>query len=157
MKNLSSWLVTIFAFMFWAFRVFVCFAYNMGIDFPVVPLNFQFEMIILVITFIILLFVAKRKLYGAIAYLITYGIYFGVDLYQNIMAIVEGGASISMISSVFMSFIAMLLPVWALLDMLFDKGRQLHPKDKKTDWFYINEEYDRKLDERADKNNYRTL
>lgn len=28
---------------------------------------------------------------------------------------------------------------------------------KKTDWFYKNEEFDRKLDDRADKNNYRTL
>ena len=25
------------------------------------------------------------------------------------------------------------------------------------DWFYKNEQYDRKLDDRADKNNYRTL
>jgi len=29
--------------------------------------------------------------------------------------------------------------------------------DKQTDWFYKNKEYDRKLDERADKNQYRTL
>ena len=32
-----------------------------------------------------------------------------------------------------------------------------NPKDKKTDWFYDNEQFDRKLDERADKNNYRTM
>ena len=29
--------------------------------------------------------------------------------------------------------------------------------DKKTDWFYKNEQFDRKMDDRADKNNYRTL
>ena len=29
-------------------------------------------------------------------------------------------------------------------------------EDKKTVWFYGNKEYDRQLDERADKNNYRT-
>ena len=44
-----------------------------------------------------------------------------------------------------------------LLDLLMDKNRKNHPKDKKTDWFYDNEQFDRKMDERADKNNYRTL
>jgi len=41
--------------------------------------------------------------------------------------------------------------------LLLDKGRKANPKDKKTDWFYNNEQFDRKLDERSDKNNYRTL
>ena len=41
--------------------------------------------------------------------------------------------------------------------MLLDKNRVNNPKDKKTDWFYKGEQYDRQLDERADKNNYRTL
>ena len=42
-------------------------------------------------------------------------------------------------------------------ESLLDKNRKLNPKDKKTDWFYQNEEFDRKLDDRADKNNYRTM
>ena len=28
---------------------------------------------------------------------------------------------------------------------------------KKTDWFYKNDEFDREFDDRADKNNYRTM
>ena len=43
------------------------------------------------------------------------------------------------------------------IKVLLDKNRKNNPKDKKTDWFYQNEEFDRKLDDRADKNNYRTL
>ena len=39
-------------------------------------------------------------------------------------------------------------------ESLLDKNRKLNPKDKKTDWFYQNEEFDRKLDDRADKNNF---
>ena len=35
-----------------------------------------------------------------------------------------------------------------------DKNKKTNPKDKKTDWFYKNEQFDRKLDERADKNNF---
>jgi hypothetical protein len=55
------------------------------------------------------------------------------------------------------SLIGMIIPIAVLLDLLLDKNRKNNPKDKKTDWFYQNEEYDRKMDDRADKNNYRTL
>ena len=60
-------------------------------------------------------------------------------------------------TEMFFALIAIALPLVALFDILFDKNRKKNPVDKKTDWFYKNEEYDRKLDERADKNNYRTL
>ena len=55
------------------------------------------------------------------------------------------------------SIVAIILPIAVLLDLLLDKNRKLNPKDKKTDWFYGNQEFDRKLDDRADKNNYRTM
>ena len=55
------------------------------------------------------------------------------------------------------SMIGIILPLAVLLDLLLDKNRKLNPKDKKTDWFYQNEQFDRKLDDRADKNNYRTM
>ena len=38
---------------------------------------------------------------------------------------------------------------------MVNKIRKRDPKDKKTDWFFQNEQYDRKLDDRADKNQYR--
>ena len=50
-----------------------------------------------------------------------------------------------------------IIPIAVLIDLLLDKGRMAHPVDKKTDWFYKNEQFDRKMDDRADKNNYRTL
>ena len=50
-----------------------------------------------------------------------------------------------------------ILPLAVLIDLLLDRGRKEHPVDKKTDWFYKNEKFDRELDERADKNNYRTM
>ena len=55
------------------------------------------------------------------------------------------------------SMIGIILPLAVLLDLLLDKNRKMNPKDEKTDWFYKNEQFDRKLDDRADKNNYRTL
>ena len=55
------------------------------------------------------------------------------------------------------SIIGIILPLIVLIDLLLDKNRKENPKDKKTDWFYQNEQFDRKLDDRADKNNYRTI
>ena len=51
----------------------------------------------------------------------------------------------------------MIIPIAVLFDLLADSNRKAHPVNKKTDWFYKNDNYDRKLDDRADKNNYRTL
>ena len=62
-----------------------------------------------------------------------------------------------MSSLIAISIIGIILPIAVLADLLLDKGRKANPKDKKTDWFYNNEQFDRKLDERSDKNNYRTL
>ena len=41
------------------------------------------------------------------------------------------------------------------IKVLLDKNRKAHPVDKKTDWFYKNEKFDRQFDERADRNEYK--
>ena len=111
-----------------------------------------------VITIInVLIFIIKRKILAAVIYLVTHGIYYGVFLYQNINTIMYGQVTEENYISIFFSFIGILLPIFALLDLMLDKSRKMRPKDKKTDWFYGDEKYDRKMDERADKNNYRTL
>ena len=46
---------------------------------------------------------------------------------------------------------------WKGADVNVNKDKKDNPKDKKTDWFYKNEQFDREKDERADKNNYRTM
>ena len=59
--------------------------------------------------------------------------------------------------NVLFSLVGVALPLFTFFDLLLDKNRKNNPKDKKTDWFYNNKDFDRKLDDRADKNNYRTL
>lgn len=157
MKSLTSWLIAIFAFMYWGFRVVVAVTSTMGIDFAVTPLNSSWEVPLLFITFICICFIPKRKLIPVLIYLILHGGYYGVDLYNNVMAIINNEAILSSYVSLLSSLIGIAIPLFALFDILLDKNRTAHPKDKKTDWFYKNEQYDRKLDERADKNNYRTL
>ena len=69
----------------------------------------------------------------------------------------DGVADIYTYDTIIASTIGIAVALFAFLNILVDKNRKAHPTDKKTDWFYKNEQYDRKLDDRADKNNYRTL
>ena len=159
MKNFSTWLLACFVVMFWAFRIVVALMAQMHQDFFVQPFNQTMEIILLFVVLICLVFIVKRKMIGALVYLLVYGMYFGTDLFSNISLLLEDSTqlTVSNYTNMFISFIGIILPVAVLLDLLADKGRKANPKDKKTDWFYKNEQYDRKLDDRADKNNYRTL
>ncbi|MNL70889.1 hypothetical protein D3C87_1959530 [compost metagenome] len=73
------------------------------------------------------------------------------------MATTGYSMSIEEVTAFVVYAIAIIIPTAVMMDILVDKGRKLNPVDKKTDWFYKNEEFDRKMDERSDKNNYRTL
>ena len=158
MKNLSSWLITFFIIMFWGFRIIVAIAGATNSDFMVKPIDQNIEVILLFVVLIVIPFIFKRKLIGALVYLVAYGWYFGRGLFTNAIAMIQGETlSPNTYLDMFVSFIAIVIPIIALFDILFDRARLKNPVNKETDWFYKNEEYDRKLDERADKNNYRTL
>lgn len=160
MKNFSTWLLVCFMVMFWAFRIVVTLMSELHQDLGgIVPLNKILEIILLFVVLVCIILVVKRKMIGALMYLLSYGIYFGTDILKNINTIIEaeGQLPATTFMNLFVSFIGVILPIAVLLDMLVDKNRKNNPKDKKTDWFYNNEKFDRKLDDRADKNNYRTM
>jgi len=161
MKKLSTWMLVMFMTMFWLFRIVVAVTGEMKIDFGgIVPLNTQMEIVLLFVVLLCMILIVKRKMVGALIYLLAYGMYFGIDLVtgiNKIMSLEEGIMPISIYLNMFISLIAMIIPIAVLFDLLMDKNRKANPKDKKTDWFYKNEEFDRKMDERADKNNYRTM
>ncbi len=160
MKNFSTWLLACFMVMFWAFRALVTLMAELHQDFGgIVPLNKTLEIILLFVVLVCIVLVVKRKMVGALIYLLSYGMYFGTDIFKNINTIIEaeGQLPATTFMNLFVSFIGIILPVAILLDMLVDRNRKNNPKDKKTDWFYKNEKFDRQLDDRADKNNYRTL
>jgi len=154
MKNLTTYLFVIFMAMFWIFRIIVAFCYNLGIDFITKPMDLNFEIVLLFLTFIAMILVIKRSMLGGIIYLIGYGLYFGTSIF-NVITSMGSSADIMIYTDILFSGIGILLPILVLFDLILDKNRKAHPKDKKTDWFYKNKEYDRNLDERADKNQYR--
>lgn len=157
MKNFSSWLIAMFAFMFWGFRLVGTKLASIGIEFMFVPSNMAMEIALLFITFICICFMIKRKLLAAVIYLIAHFMYYGPAFVTHFMQLIDKTLDTTLYMSILFEFFALVLPIAALFDVLLDKNRKAHPTDKKTDWFYKNKDYDRKLDERADKNNYRTL
>jgi hypothetical protein len=157
MKNFSTWMLVMFMVMFWVFRVIVAVMPEFGTTLGgIAPLNQNLEIILSFVVLVCIVLIVRRKLIGALIYLLAYGMYFGVDVINNIQTVLNG-ASMETALNVFISIIGIILPIAVLADLLLDKGRKANPKDKKTDWFYNNEQFDRKLDERSDKNNYRTL
>ena len=157
MKKFSTWMLVMVMVMFWVFRVIVAVMPEFGTTLGgIAPLNQNLEIILSFVLLVCIVLIVRRKLIGALIYLLAYGMYFGVDVINNIQTVLNG-ASMETALNVFISIIGIILPIAVLADLLLDKGRKANPKDKKTDWFYNNEQFDRKLDERSDKNNYRTL
>lgn len=155
MRSMTSYLLLIFMVMFWIFRIIVAFTFSMGINIGFVPIDVNTEIILLFVTIPCVILVAKRKLIGAILYLMAYGAYFGVDLYGIVTGIMSGNTTLVDYTRALASFMGIVLPILVFFNLLVDKNRMAHPVDKKTDWFYKNKEFDRKLDDRIDKNQYR--
>lgn len=155
MKSFSNWLIVIFAFLFWGIRLLGTVMVSLGNDFMFEPSNLVMEIALLFITFICICFIIKRRLLASLIYLVAHLLYYVPTFIPNLMAVINGTLDMNRYMTVLFEFIGIVLPLAALFDVLLDRNRKAHPVEKKTDWFYKNEQYDRKLDERADKNNYR--
>ena len=159
MRNFSTWLLACFMVMFWVFRIIVALMAQLHQEFFITPFDETMEIILLFVVLLCLVLVVKRKIAGALIYLFAYGMYFGADVATKLTSLFEEGSQLGLndYTALIISLIGIIIPVAVLLDLLADKNRKAHPKDKKTDWIYKNEQFDRKMDDRADKNNYRTL
>ena len=157
MQKFSTWMIVSLDVIFWMLRIVATYTYTMGMDFMIKPLDPNVEISLIFFTLLAFILIVKRKLLGPVIYMIGYYGYFGVALYKNIVQMQTVGGMIDDYLSVFISFIGIILPTLTMFDWLLDKNKKLHPTDKKTDWFYRNKKYDIQKDDRADKNNYRTL
>ena len=161
MASFSTLLLTIFMVMFWMFRAIVALCTQFSIDLiGIVSYDFNMEVIIAFATLICIILVTKRKIIGALLYLMLYGVYFGEHFITNGIILIQGQDSvdIALMMNLIADFTAILLAIFVLIDMLLDKGRKASTIDKKTDWYFKNEKYDEELkarDQREDKNEYK--
>lgn len=147
-----------FMAMFWIFRVVVAFMAQYEQNFGgFIAFNFTIEIVLLFVTILCMILVLRRNLFGGILYLASYLFYFGGYILKNAIPVLTSGETmdISVMQNSFVSLIGIIIAFCVFFDLLVNKIRKRDPKDKKTDWFFGNEKYDRKYDERADKNQYR--
>ena len=155
MKSLEYYLIISFTALLFIFRLVVVITTVLGIKFSVVSFSVVGELILLVLTLLSLVLMVKVKFLGALIFLVSSLMYYVpnlIDSFKNfseVTSTLEG--NIQLVSSV----IAVIIPTFAFFIILVTKKQQINPVNKKTDFFYKNENYDRNLDDRADKNNYR--
>ena len=155
MTTIFSYLLTFFAVIFWIFRVIVALLYQLKIDFFAKPIDLNAEIIVLFLTIPCIWSIIRRNLIGATIYVGVYGVYFGTGLYNFIIKMIESNRGILESLDFLILSIGLMIPIFTFFDILINKNRVNFQGDKKTDWFYKNEAFDRKLDERADKNQYK--
>lgn len=153
--SLFSYLLAIFTVVFWIFRVIVTILFQLDIDFFAVPIDMNMEIVILFLTLPCLILNAKRNIIGAAGYLALYAVYFGQAFYNTLMVATGEGLTVVNTAELISNVLGIMLPVLTFFDILLNKNRDVGKMNKKADWFYKNEEYDREFDERADRNQYR--
>jgi len=141
-----------FAGMFWLFRVAVALLAHLQMDFMVQPLDLNVEIALLFVTFIALVLVIRRNMIGGLIYLISYALYFGIDLFNSLSGGMQGPQEQG---AAFVSGVAMLLALGVFIDLSFSKDEQGGGSNKKTNWFYGTSEYTRDKDDRDDTNQYK--
>lgn len=157
MRTMSHYLIIMLSVILFVFRLIVVFTTTMGIEFGIQSYNVNFEIILLFIMIPCIILMSKSKLIGAIVNLLASIAYFGPYVLNQIMNISANNITQETALEIIVSLICIIIPIFAFFIVAMAKKQELKPVDKKTDFFYKNENYDRKYDDRADKNNYRTL
>lgn len=150
MVGMLSYLISFLGILFWGLRVVVVFCATMEMDFAIQPINLNLEIALLFVSIPCFALILKRNLGGAFVYFIAFTAYFGNDLYNCLTN------NIGNMQNILIDALGVILPLMSLIDIAVNRDRMGTSEDKKTVWFYGNKDFDRQLDERADRNNYRT-
>ena len=160
MKNVASWLLVFFMAMFWMFRIAVTLSSQFGEDFGgFIVFNNTIEISLLFISLVCFILIIRRIIWGALLNLVTYCFYFGGYIVQNLIPAIgsEEGIDMSILQNSVVGALGIVISLCIVIDIAVQRINAKHFSDNKTDWYFNNDKYDRKLDERADKNQYRTL
>ena len=156
MKSLFSYLMVFMAILYWVLRVIISLFYSMGIECICQPFQPTIEIAILFFTIPCVLLIIRRNIVGTILYFGMYAAYFGTVLYNGLtnVSMTTEKLVVTDVSSIFITALGVVIPFLVLADVAIQKSR-FHPAERKTDWYYENEKYERNFDERADRNQYK--
>ena len=155
--SIISLMITILSVVFWLFRLVVCVAETLEINFICTSLNLTLEIGLLFATMLCMVFVFKRNLIGAACYMALYVSYFGTALYNTFNQVnPEQGLNVANSIDQMIAIFGIALSVLTFIDVLINKNRaSFVGSHKSTDWYYTNDKYEREYDERSDRNQYR--
>ena len=149
--ELISYMVNMFAIMFWLFRVYVALMISGGSEIPFTTPGIEMEIAVIFITLISIFMIFRRNLIFASIYLGTYFAFFTYGI-----ALMNGNISTNtQLLNAMLMILGILIALLNFLDVMFNKNRKGSTKDNKTDWFYATDKYEREFDERADRNQYK--
>ena len=157
MRTMANYLIIMLTIMLFIFRLIVVFTTTMGIEFMVESTNVNFEIALLFIMMVSIILMTKNKLLGPIILVIASLAYYGPTILEQITYLSSNSISIQTAMEMIITVTCIVIPIFAFFIIAFAKEQEKRPVDKKTDFFYKTDAYDRKYDERADKNNYRTM
>ena len=149
--ELLSYMVNMFAIMFWLFRVYVALMISGGSEIPFTTPGIEMEIAVIFITLISIFMIFRRNLIFASIYLGTYFAFFTYGI-----ALMNGNISTNkQLLNAMVMIAGIIIALLNFLDVMFNKNRKGSTKDNKTDWFYATDKYEREYDERADRNQYK--
>ena len=145
--ELISYMVNMFAIMFWLFRVYVALMISGGSEIPFTTPGIEMEIAVIFITLISIFMIFRRNLIFASIYLGTYFAFFTYGI-----ALMNGNISTNtQLLNAMLMILGILIALLNFLDVMFNKNRKGSTKDNKTDWFYATDKYEREFDERCGK------
>lgn len=142
-----SFFLKICAVLFWIFRIGVCAMATMKNEFFCIPYNMPIEIFIIFATAPFIVGIQRKSSIGAVAYFATYIVYYGTAFYDAFME----GNNIEMLSNV----LGVILPIFIFCDVIFARQLYGEMEMRSSNWYFENQKYDRKFDERADRNQYK--
>ena len=149
--ELLSYMVNMFAIMFWLFRVYVALMVSSGSEIQFTTPGLELEITVIFITLISIFMIFKRNLIFASIYLGTYFAFFTYGI-----ALMNGNISTNkQLLNAMVMIAGIIIALLNFLDVMLNKNRKGSTKDNKTDWFYATDKYEREYDERADRNQYK--
>ena len=142
--ELLSYMVNMFAIMFWLFRVYVALMVSSGSEIQFTTPGLELEITVIFITLISIFMIFKRNLIFASIYLGTYFAFFTYGI-----ALMNGNISTNkQLLNAMVMIAGIIIALLNFLDVMFNKNRKGSTKDNKTDWFYATDKYEREYDER---------
>ena len=149
--ELLSYMVNMFAIMFWLFRVYVALMISGGAEIQFTTPGIELEITVIFITLVSIFMIFRRNLIFASIYLGTYFAFFTYGI-----ALMNGDISTSkQLLNAMVMVVGIIIALLNFLDVMFNKNRKGSTRDNKTDWFYATDKYEREYDERADRNQYK--